>query len=164
MSEQMQILFLGALLSALGIMVWSKLRQVDDLRSDISNDRLKLENRLTTLEQQSINLRESLDNLATVTEKRFVLVGGAVLHSPDNHLNADPEIERFVTLYVMHHGEMPHEEGSDWAYWRKFFFHMTQKPEATPNEKMLAMGYKELCEHKLLKSGLLDVTIKKQNL
>lgn len=171
MSEQMQIFVLGAFIIAMGglctavaTMAWHKFQQVDSIKDAYEKDRVNYEHRHTMTEQQLINLRESLDNLATVTEKRFVVFGAKAMHSPDDHLGADPELERFATLYVQHDCDMPNVEGSDWVYWRKFFFQLAHKPQATINERLMAMTFRELCEHKLLKYGLLAETIRKQQL
>lgn len=126
------------------------------------DDRVLLESRQTITEQRQISIRESLDHLAAVTEKRFVLIGTKALHSPDNHLDADPELERFATLYVQHSHDMPTMEGSDWKYWRTFFFKMSMNENATPNERLLARSFKELCEHKLFKYGLLSEILKQE--
>lgn len=162
MSEQWQIVLVGLFASCIGALVvglatiaWYKFQQFDALKDDLADKATEHEHRVTRLESK-------LEELDKKAEKWFVLAGTTALHSPDNHLGADPEIERFVTLYRRHNHDMPEETGSDWAFWRLFFSGLMKRENATPNERALAEGFKELCEHKLTRAGLLEQTLWEQ--
>jgi hypothetical protein len=153
MSEQWQIAILGAILTFL----FYRLGQIDTIKQDLADTAVKTENRMATLENEGKNMREAIHELDAKAEKWFVLAGTAALHSPDDHLKADPEVERFVRLYKQHNHDLPLEKGSDWAYFRGVFIRMMESPDANPNEQALAEGYVELCEHKLSRDGLIQI-------
>lgn len=108
------------------------------LHSKISDARIDSEHRFTALEIK--------------IEKWFVITGSTALHSPNDHLGADRELETFVMDYRQHNHELPSEK---WFFYRGVFKRIMDNPNATANEKVLADGFVELCEHKLMASGLL---------
>lgn len=112
------------------------------LLNKLSDSKVEAEHRFTLLEAKC--------------EKWFVFAGTAALHSPTDHLGADKELERFVMLYKHYNHDLPADE---WVHYHGVFSKFMSNPNATPNERLCFQGYKELCEHKMTRDGLLNKTL-----
>ena len=87
-------------------------------------------------------------------EKWFVLAGSAGLHHEIDKLKCDKDIEDFVISYHNGKQDMPAER---WIHFRDIFWKIHNNPKATPDEQMLALGYVDLCEHKMTRNGVLTI-------
>ncbi len=98
-----------------------------------------------------IEAEHRLTELETKCERWFVLTGAQGLHKDDDRFHTDAELESFVTDYKKHNHDLPDEE---WRRYRSVFERIMNSKLATTNEKALAEGLKELCEHKLSRSQI----------
>lgn len=162
MSEGIVIAIIGFIQALILLMVggfavigWYKFVQVDNLKDSLSQTAIETERRLSTIESELRNLNHFSSELERKAERWFVLAGTKAMHSPDDHLGIDKELERFGALYIKHHADMPNTPNESWDYWRSFFINVRENPDANTTEKLLAVGYIQLCEHKMSGDGLL---------
>lgn len=163
MSEQFQIALLGALMTivglvvtGIGVLVWYKFTQIDDIKDGQARTAVETATRLTTNEVELRQVRRDIESLHQKAERWFVLTSAAALHSPSDHLGADKELERFTALYEKHNGDMPYTDDSSWQYWRTFFDQKAHHPDANSTERLAFHALVELCNHKLTGGGMLS--------
>lgn len=144
MSENWAIALVIFVLGQFAIVVTGGIVAFFNLSSRVSDLDKSCEHRITELE--------------TKAEKWFVLSATKGLHSPDNHLEADSEIERFVTLYKQHNHDLPNNEGENWQHFESVFTNIVDNDKANPNERALAEGLAELCRHKMMRDRLTPKT------
>lgn len=99
--------------------------------SDRANER-----RMTRLETQ---FEDWLNKFGTVAAK--------MLHSPDNHLG----IDHYLDVYLSKHYDM---SNSEWDDLREVCIIVMSNPLSTKPEQIMAEFLKNLCEHKLQRSGV----------
>ncbi len=103
---------------------------------------------ITKMAEARVEAEHRFTELETKCEKWFVLSASNALHKDDDRFGMDRDLEHFVILYKSHNHDMPADK---WVYYQKVFREIMANKLATPNEKMLAEGLAELCEHKMMR-------------
>lgn len=144
--SQVLEIFLTAGLAAAGTVIWWLVLQVIELREHKSDGKSETGERIARMETDIENMQEDIKAIDAKFEKWFVLAAAKGLHSPDDHLGTDRELEEFVKMYKEHHHEL---DTALWAKFKPLFARIMCHSKADPTHKLLAEALYELSLHKL---------------